>query len=99
MLRHIVMWNIIEELSGAEKQEAEKKMAEGFLPLRTRVPNVLDLKVEMNKIESSNRDFMLIVDFPDEAALKAYQVHPEHIKAAGYVKRVTKDRVCFDYEI
>lgn len=99
MIRHIVMWNIKDEITGAEKELACKKMAEGFLPLKTLVPNVIDLKVEINNIESSNRDFMLLVDFPDEAALKAYQVHPEHVKAAGYVKEVTKDRVCFDYKV
>ncbi|MBQ4529549.1 MAG: Dabb family protein [Lachnospiraceae bacterium] len=99
MIRHIVMWNIKDEFSEAQKAEACKKMEEGFLPLKASVPNVIDLQVKTNTIESSNRDFMLIVDFPDEEALKAYQVHPEHVKAAGYVKSVTVDRVCFDYEV
>lgn len=99
MIRHIVMWNIKDEITGTQKELACQKMAEGFLPLKSSVPNVIDLQVEINKIESSNRDFMLVVDFPNEAALKAYQVHPEHIKAAGFVKEVTKDRVCFDYEV
>lgn len=99
MIRHIVMWNIKEEITGAEKEAALKKMAEVFLPLSDMIPNVKSLQVEINHIDSSNRDFMLLVDFTDEEALKAYQVHPEHIKAAAYVKEVTKDRVCFDYEI
>ena len=99
MIRHIVMWNIKDEITGAEKELAFKKMEEGFLPLKTSIPNVIDLQVKTNQIESSNRDFMLVVDFPDEEALKAYQVHPEHVKAAGYVREVTKDRVCFDYEV
>lgn len=99
MIRHIVMWNIKDEITGTEKTLACQKMAEGFLPLKESVPNVIDLQVEINKIESSNRDFMLVVDFPDEDALKAYQIHPEHVKAAGYVKEVTKDRVCFDYQV
>lgn len=97
MIRHIVMWNIKDEFNEQQKDEACKKMTEGFLPLKSSVPNVLDLQVETNVMESSNRDYMLIVDFPDEEALKAYQVHPEHKKAAEYVKSVTKDRVCFDY--
>ena len=99
MIRHIVMWNIKEEITGEEKKKACEKMAEGFLPLKELVPDVLDLKVEINTMESSNRDFMLQVDFPDEKALNAYQVHPEHVKAASYVKEVTVNRVCFDYSI
>lgn len=99
MIRHIVMWNIKEEITGEEKKKACEKMAEGFLPLKNLVPDVLDLKVEINTMESSNRDFMLLVDFPNVEALNAYQVHPEHVKAAAYVKEVTVNRVCFDYEI
>ncbi|MDE6313854.1 MAG: Dabb family protein [Lachnospiraceae bacterium] len=99
MIRHIVMWNIKEEFTQEEKKKVCEKMAEGFLPLKELVPNVLDLQVEINTMESSNRDFMLLVDFPDEEALKSYQVHPEHVKAASYVKEVTVNRVCFDYAI
>lgn len=99
MIRHIVMWNIKEELTGEAKKQACEKMAEGFLPLKNLVPDVIDLKVEINTMESSNRDFMLLVDFPNVEALAAYQVHPEHVKAAAYVKEVTTNRVCFDYSL
>ena len=99
MIRHIVMWNIKEEFAGEEKKEVCEKMAEGFLPLKNLVPDVVDLKVEINTMESSNRDFMLLVDFPNAEALAAYQVHPEHVKAATYVKEVTTNRVCFDYSL
>ena len=35
----------------------------------------------------------------DEAALKGYQTHPEHIKAADtYVRPYTEVRMCLDYE-
>lgn len=37
--------------------------------------------------------------FEDEASLKEYAVHPEHVAVAdGKVRPYTKNRVCLDYE-
>jgi hypothetical protein len=42
---------------------------------------------------------MLDSCFEDEASLKAYAVHPEHVKVAdGKVRPYTKSRFCLDYE-
>ena len=43
---------------------------------------------------------MLDSTFTDEAALKAYAVHPEHVAVAdGKVRPYTCLRTCLDYEI
>ena len=39
----------------------------------------------------------LLSVFKNEEALAFYQEHPEHKKAAVYLKQVTCNRVCFDY--
>lgn len=31
-------------------------------------------------------------------ALKTYQTHPDHVAAGGYVRSVTCNRSCMDYE-
>ena len=42
---------------------------------------------------------MLDSTFTDEAALRAYAVHPEHVAVAdGKVRPYTSLRTCLDYE-
>ena len=39
-------------------------------------------------------------ELENEDELKAYQVHPEHVKAADtYVRPYTETRMCMDYEV
>jgi len=37
--------------------------------------------------------------FVSEEALAAYIVHPEHKRVGEFVRAVTKDRACMDYEV
>lgn len=37
--------------------------------------------------------------FETEEALAEYQVHPEHLRVADYVRTVMIDRVCVDFPI
>lgn len=47
---------------------------------------------------SSNKDIALLSSFESVEALNAYQIHPDHVKAGAYIKEVTCNRACFDYE-
>jgi len=41
---------------------------------------------------------MLDSELEDEAALKGYQIHPEHVYVADtYVRPYTEVRMCMDY--
>ena len=55
-------------------------------------------EVRINELASSNKDIALISSFETVEALNAYQIHPDHVKAGSFVKTVTCDRACFDYE-
>lgn len=98
MVHHIVLWNMKEELSEEEKKEAALRIKKELEAVSEQVDGVVSLKVVIDGLESGNRDIALISVFETEEALKAYQVSPAHVKAAGYVGTVTKDRTCFDYE-
>ena len=57
-------------------------------------------KVYTKGLESSNADLMLDSSFEDEAALKGYAIHPEHVAVAdGKVRPFTKTRSCLDFEV
>lgn len=98
MVHHIVLWNLRGELSNTEKREAALRIKKELEAVKEQVDGVVSLKVVIDGLSSGNRDIALISVFETEEALKAYQVHPAHANAAGFVGTVTANRTCFDYE-
>lgn len=99
MVKHIVLWNFVEGFSDTEKQEAGAKMKALLEPIKELVPGAVEIQVIQNQIPSSNRDIALISAFENVEALKTYQNHPAHVEAGKYVRSVTCDRACIDYEL
>lgn len=98
MVKHIVLWNFAEGLSDTEKAEAAEKMKALLEPIRELVPGAVKIQVLRNRLSSSNRDIALISTFETVDALAAYQNHPAHVEAGKYVRSVTCNRACMDYE-
>lgn len=100
MVKHVILWQLKAELSEAEKATVKKEIKEGLEGLLGKVPGLTEIKVNINGLASSNADVMLDSTLVDEAALKGYAVHPEHVKVANEkVRPFTATRVCLDYEI
>lgn len=100
MVKHIILWQLKDELSAAEKEEVKKGIKEGLEALAGKIPGLLDIHVQIEGLASSNADVMLDSSFEDESALKGYAVHPEHVAVAdGKVRPYTKTRACLDYEV
>lgn len=97
MVTHIVMWNFLETLSETEKAEAAATMKEKLEALSEIVPGTLSVKVVTAPLASSTRDIALIGEYEDEAALKVYASHPEHLKVVDLIKKVCKDRTALDF--
>lgn len=98
MVKHIVLWNFVEALSEEEKKEAASKMKSLLEPIKELVPGAVSIQVIANEQTSSNRDVALVCDFETLEALATYQTHPAHVEAGKYVRSVTCDRACVDYE-
>lgn len=98
MVHHIVMWNFREELDDKARKEAGERIRRELEAVGKIVPGVVSLEVIINEMDSSNKDLALFSVFETAEALSSYQVHPEHVKAGGYIKTVACDRVCLDYE-
>lgn len=99
MVKHIILWQLKDELSQEEKETVKQGIKEGLEGLQGVVPGLTEIKVYTNGLASSNADVMLDSTFVDEAALKGYAVHPEHVKVAdGKVRPYTKTRSCLDFE-
>ena len=101
MVKHIILWRLREDLTAEEKENVKKDIKAGLEGLAGRIPGLLDIKVNIDgRLETSNADVMLDSTFTDEAALRAYAVHPEHVAVAdGKVRPYTCLRTCLDYEI
>ena len=100
MIKHIILWQLKDELSAEEKAEVKKGIKEGLEGLSGKLEGLLDIKVQIEGLTSSNADVMLDSSFTDEEALKGYAVHPAHVAVAdGKVRPYTKTRVCMDYEV
>lgn len=94
MVKHVIIWKLKEEYNIQKIKNGIKQELESLLGV---VPGLIEIKVETNPLPSSNADVMLYSVFEDEAALKGYAVHPEHVKVADtYVRPYTQTRACFD---
>lgn len=100
MVKHIILWTLKDELSAEEKEQVKLGIKEGLEGLAGKIPGMIDIKVNINGLASSNADLMLDSTFENEEALKGYAVHPEHVAVAdGKVRPYTKIRSCLDFEI
>ena len=99
MVRHIVMWNYADGFSPKENVQNAQKMKSLLEELPNMIDGIVELKVQILPMSSSNRDIMLDSLFEDKEALDKYIVHPEHKRVGEFVRAVTKDRACMDYEV
>ena len=100
MVKHMIIWTLKEELSAEEKAAVKAGIKEGLEGLAGKIPGLVDIKVQINGLESSNADVMLDSTFESEEALKTYATHPEHVAVAdGKVRPYTQTRSCLDFII
>lgn len=100
MVKHIILWTLKDTLSEEEKTAVKQGIKEGLEGLKGKIPGLLDIHVETEGLASSNADLMLDSSFEDEAALKGYAVHPEHVAVAdGKVRPYTAVRSCLDFVV
>ena len=99
MIRHIVAWAHQKGFSAEENQHNAQKVKETLESLNGQIEGIVELEVLIDPLDTSDKSVMLISLFESQAALAAYQVHPAHVKAAGYVKSVMDERICLDFDL
>lgn len=96
MVRHVILWKLKADV--ADRQSVRRGIKEGLEALKGRIPGLVDIRVRIEGLESSNADAMLDATFESEAALKGYAVHPEHVAVAdARVRPFAETRLCLDY--
>lgn len=96
MVKHIILWKLKDEFNNPSVKNEMKKELEG---LKGKISGLVEIAVQIEGLESSNADVMLCSVFEDEASLKAYAIHPEHVYVADtFVRPFTHTRLCLDFE-
>lgn len=100
MVRHVIIWDLKEELSPEEKTQRKLLIKQGLESLKDKIDGIISIRVETELLDSSNGSLMLDSTFENEQALKNYSVHPEHLKVANNIVRpYVSQRKCADFEI
>ncbi len=98
MVRHMVAWNYADGFSVEENLQHSQVMKRELENLKDLIPGIVSIQVFYNQVDTSEADIVLDSVFESEAALKAYTIHPEHVRVGtNYVKPVVKNRKCIDF--
>jgi hypothetical protein len=97
MVRHIVMLNFKEGFSAEENRKNAEQVKFLLEGLKKTIPGIMEFKVIIDALPTSDRDIVFNTLFESVEALAAYQIHPEHVRVASYAASVLRNRACIDY--
>ena len=98
MIRHIVAFRLT-STDPAQRTLDARGIHDDLTALVGVVPTVLSIEVGQDLgFVHDHWDVVLVSVHDSNADLEAYQVHPEHVKAAAWVATVVNDRATVDYE-
>jgi len=100
VIKHIVFWKLKLSADGRSADANALEIKQRLEALNGRIPGLIRLEVgiDLSRTDSS-ADLALYSEFVDQAALDAYQVHPEHVAVADFVGRVRESRTVVDYVV
>jgi hypothetical protein len=98
-IKHIVMWRLRGE-TAAEQAVARTKVKNLFEGLRGRIDGLTHIEVGADVSEVDYAcDVVLVSEFTDSAALKAYATHPEHLRVREELGDLRIGRFQVDYPV
>lgn len=100
MVRHLVLFKLADEAEGKSRAENALWIKERLEALVEVIPVIRKMEVSVNHPDapSGNHDVVLDSEFDTWGDLRAYAIHPEHVKVAEYIAKVRTGRAVIDYE-
>src|SRR5205823_6258555 len=96
VIHHVVAWHLRDDVDRADAVARIRGLLEG---LEGVVPSIRSIAVvEDVAPDDRNADVAVVATFADLAGLAAYQVHPEHQRAAAAVGALVTGRTAIDWE-
>jgi hypothetical protein len=98
-IRHIVMWRLRGD-TPEERAAARHKVKTAFEGLMGRINGLNHIEVGLDTSDVDYAcDVVLVSEFADSAALKAYASHPEHLRVREELGDLRIARYQVDYPI
>lgn len=96
-IKHIVMWRLRGE-TAAERSAARSKVKTLFEGLRGLIDGLthIEVGVDVSDVDYAC-DVVLVSEFTDSGALKAYATHPEHLRVREELGDLRIGRFQVDY--
>jgi hypothetical protein len=96
-IKHIVMWRLRGE-TPAERSAARTKVKTLFEGLKGRIDGLthIEVGVDVSDVDYAC-DVVLVSEFTDSSALKAYATHPEHLRVREELGDLRIGRFQVDY--
>jgi quinol monooxygenase YgiN len=99
MVKHIVFWQFKDSAAGRTKQH-NMDQAKRQLEALSVLPGVISAEVGFDILHvDASCDAVLYSTFENQAALDAYQQHPEHVVTKKFLSEVTEERYVVDYVV
>ena len=98
-IRHIVMWQLRGD-TAEERAAARLKVKDAFEGLKGLIKglNHIEVGLDVSDVDYAC-DVVLVSEFADSAALKAYATHPEHLRVREELGDLRIGRFQVDYPI
>jgi len=99
MVKHIVMFKLIEFETQEAKMAKLKEIKEGLEGLLDKIDVLKAIRVDFNCNPAETWDFVLTTELGSLEDVNTYANHPEHVAVAkSLIGPVKTDRACVDYE-
>lgn len=100
MIRHVVMWKLLETADGHDRAANAQRAKKALLALRDKIPVVRSLEVGEDVLRTERSyDLCLIASFDSLADLAAYNDHPAHREVAAFMQKIRDKAVAVDLEV
>ena len=97
MIKHIVLFKLVEFESTEAKQAKLDEIKAGLEALPKLIPELKLLTVGINVNSAEKYDIALTTEFNTMDDLSIYAKHPDHVKVGGIIRAVLAERACVDY--
>lgn len=99
MIKHVVLFQLKNEVEAAVRQQAMEEFRSGILALPAVIPCIRHIEVGFNVNPDEKFDIALYGEFDSLDDVRFYAQHPAHVAVAGRIKPYVERRSCTDYEL
>lgn len=99
MIKHVVLFQLKDDVDAAEKQQVMEAFKAGILALPEKISRIRHIEIGFNANPAESYEVALYSEFDSLADVQTYAVHPEHVAVAQIIKPYVKSRACTDYEM